>query len=173
MFGHYSAADLPMTVPLTRSRSIRHHETMADTRMFVDNMVASPQNGVTDFVIRRRSDPDQTTSPVIGKIGVYSASKPEIGFLIQRQYWRQGLVSEALTHILPYLFLKRGFNELTADIDPRNEACQGSLERFGFVVTGRRQRTYEIAGESVDSTDLRLTKEEHLVWAEKRQRRPR
>lgn len=156
-----------MTNLLTRGRSTPPHKTLAETRTWVDSMVTSSQNGVTDFVVCRRSEPSPPTSPVIGKIGVYSASKPEIGFLVQRRYWRQGHISEALTHILPYLFFKRGFSELVADIDPRNEGSQKVLEKFGFIVVGRREKTFEVEGEWVDSLDLRLTKEEHLAWAKK------
>lgn len=156
-------------VPLTRGRSSPPHKILKETRTWVDNMVTSSQNGVTEFVICRRSEPSQPISPVIGKIGVYSASRPGIGVLIQRQYWRQGLISEALTHILPYLFFKRNYSELMADIDPRNEASQRLLKKFGFIVIGRREKTIKIAGEWVDSLDLRLTKEEHLAWAKKQQ----
>ena len=38
-------------------------------------------------------------------------------------------------------------DEITADVDPRNERSLRVLEKFGFVVTKFEERTLEIAGE--------------------------
>ena len=115
-------------------------------------MIANPQNGVTDFIICLKED----LKPV-GKIGVWSGD--EIGFLLSRSQWGKGLAKEALDAILPYLFETRQMKAVTADIDPRNEASKGILQRFGFVVEKFEEKTLEINGEWMDSLYLRLSRE--------------
>ncbi len=71
--------------------------------------------------------------------------------MLSRTYHRRGLASEALAAVLEYLFEERGVEGITTDVDPRNEASGGVLEKHGFAVTGRGERTWEIGGVWVDS----------------------
>lgn len=54
-------------------------------------------------------------------------------------------MAEALTALLgpDGAFWKRGVEGVVADVDPRNEGSIGILRRFGFVETGREERTFE------------------------------
>ena len=127
------------------------HTTMADTEKLVRSMISNPRNGGLDFIIL-----DKATSGPIGKIGMWQGN--EIGFMIAREYWRQGLVSEALKAVLPVFLEKEEVDSIAADVDPRNEASIGLLKKFGFTETGRRERTYEIGGVWMDSVDWELSK---------------
>ncbi|WP_425046445.1 GNAT family N-acetyltransferase [Primorskyibacter sp. S87] len=67
----------------------------------------------------------------VGKAGVWD--KPEVGFILNRAHWGQGLVREALEAILPSAFA--AFPEcaaLTAQADPRNQRSCRLLENLGF-----------------------------------------
>jgi [ribosomal protein S5]-alanine N-acetyltransferase len=170
---------------LENSRSTLPHKSVKETKVWVSKMVDSREmNGLTDFVILLRDDtPDSTstsrltttstainpvktrepdTGPVIGKIGIYTplgtSKSGEIGFLLNRSYHRRGLVSEALSAVLGYLFEQKGVQTITTDVDPRNGASIGILEKHGFVLTGTAPRTLEIGGEWVDSEYRALTK---------------
>ena len=125
-------------------------------------MIASPVNGVTDFIICLKP----SLVPV-GKIGVWQGH--EIGFNLGRAHWRRGYASEALRAMLPYLFQERALHEIMADVDPRNVASLGVLEKFGFEVYARKERTFCVDGVWVDSTYLRITKERYdaALMAEK------
>jgi len=116
-------------------------------------MIDSPQNGRTDFIICLEIPDGQ----VVGKIGVWTAD--EIGFILHRDYWRRGLMNEALERILRYLFFERGFESLSTDVDPRNEGSIALLSKFGFVKVKRVDRSFEVGGVWVDSLILRLEKE--------------
>ena len=133
------------------------HTTMAETQNWVESMLSNPRNGVLDFIIVEKA-----TSTPIGKIGIWSGM--EIGFMVARTHWRRGLVSEALEAVLPILFAHPGIETIFADVDPRNEASIGILKKFGFLETGRRERTFEIGGVWMDSVDFALTKE---AWKRK------
>lgn len=114
-------------------------------------------NGTTDFVICLRSN----LLP-IGKIGIWSDT--EIGFLLSRENWRKGIMSEALQTLLPYYFNEIGYARITADVDPRNTASLQLLAKFGFVVTGSQEKTMLLGTEWVDSVYLELTKEKWLEY---------
>ena len=47
---------------------------------------------------------------------------------------------------------------VVADVDPRNESCIGILTKFGFVETGRRERTLETHLGWCDSVYFELRK---------------
>lgn len=118
-------------------------------------MIASPQNGTTDFIITL---PGTSTHPskAVGKIGVWQDL--EIGFLLSRNYWGKGLAREALSTVLDYLFRERDMQEITADVDPRNERSIKVLEGVGFAKTGFEEKTFEIGGVWVDSLYFGLRK---------------
>lgn len=123
---------------------------------WVEKMIQSPQNGVTDFIICVKPH-----FVPIGKIGVWQDQ--EVGFLLARSHWGQGLAAEALRAVIPYFFKERGMSEITADTDPRNVASIGLLKKVGFEVFDFKEKTYEIGGVWVDSVYLRLTREEWLA----------
>lgn len=103
----------------------------------------------TYFVIER-------DGRAIGTAG--GASSSEIGFILHRAYWRQGIVSEALSVIIPHLWQVLDVPELTADVDPRNDASVGLLKSLGFKVTGTEKNTYFINGEWSDSVYFALAR---------------
>ncbi|KAK6365522.1 hypothetical protein LTS17_011241 [Exophiala oligosperma] len=130
------------------------HTSKEETSKWLSKMILSPQNGVTDFVIALSND-----GPAIGKIGIWQDS--EIGFLLSRQYWGNGLAREAMIGVLDYLFTSRNLVEITADVDPRNRRSLSLLERMGFVDVGFEEKTWEVGGEWVDSVYYSLSKK---VW---------
>lgn len=113
-------------------------------------------NGITDFVLCLKPD----LKPV-GKAGIWHDN--EIGFLLARSCWGQGLAQEALSTIIPYFFSQKAIEVIVADVDPRNKASLGLLRKQGFEVYGEEQNTLCIGGQWVDSTYLKLTKEK---WRE-------
>ena len=137
---------------LSDARAMRYwsgppHESLDQTREWLAGMIAAPADESDDFVVVR-------DGRVIGKAGCWRL--PEIGFILHPDFWGQGLAREALVGVIKHLFLAHRMDAITADVDPRNTASLGLLERLGFVETGRAEATYEIAGELVDSIYLAL-----------------
>ncbi len=91
-------------------------------------------------------------SRAIGTIGVHSGD--ELGFILGQEYWRQGLMSEALTTYIPWAFQAFNLPKMTAEADPRNTGSLNILTKFGFVETGRAERTLQIGETWVDSVYL-------------------
>ncbi|KAF6230726.1 hypothetical protein HO173_011078 [Letharia columbiana] len=141
------------------------HTSLLQTTTYLHGMLASPANGSLDFVLVLVSpssptdpDSDPPRGKVIGKAGIWSLSNSEIGFLLHRDVWGEGYMAEALTALLGPngVFWKRGVEGVVADVDPRNEGSMGILRRFGFVETGREDRTFETHLGWCDSVYLEL-----------------
>lgn len=90
----------------------------------------------------------------IGAAGVHTAC--ELGFILGKDHWRQGYMTEALNALIPWLFETCEFPCLTADVDPRNTASIATLKAVGFVETGRAARTFCVDGEWSDSIYFEL-----------------
>ncbi len=118
------------------------HETLDQTRTFVEGTIAADPAKSCDFVIEMEGLP-------IGKAGMWQS--PEIGFFVFPGLQRLGIARESLSAIIPHLFASYDMDALTADVDPRNDASIGLLRSLGFEETHRAERTMQIRGEWCDS----------------------
>lgn len=125
----------------TRWWSTPPHETLDQTRVWLDSMIANGPNH-PDFVVER-------DGLVIGKAGFWKL--PEVGYILHPDHWGQGLAREAVAAAIDHVFATRGLDGLTADVDPDNAASIRLLERLGFVRTGFAERTWNVGGEWKDS----------------------
>lgn len=121
-------------------------------------MIESPENGVSDFIIVLSTPSDFPV--VIGKVGMWSLKRNEIGFMLNRSYWGKGYMAEALSALIEYLWSGKGgdVRKITADVDPRNNACISLLKKFGFRETGYEKKTLETHLGWCDSLYLTLYK---------------
>ena len=73
---------------------------------------------------------------VIGTCGLHSFDEhlcqAEMGCMLARRHWGQGLMGEALTAVMEYAG-ELGIHTLLADIEPGNLPSQRLLRRLGFV----------------------------------------
>ena len=123
------------------------HDSPACTQEHLDRLIASTAEHLTYFVIEK-------DGRAIGTAGMHKAD--EVGFLLHPDFWRQGIVSEAMNAIIPYLFEVTDHTQLTADADPRNDASVGILQSLGFEETHRAEKTFCINGEWSDSVYFAL-----------------
>lgn len=82
---------------------------------------------------------------------VARSARAEIGYILGREHWRQGYISEALPALVTHAFGVLDLNRLEADIDPRNTASQRVLERLGFRREGLLRERWIVRGEKSDS----------------------
>lgn len=117
------------------------HETVQQTRDWLDSMMAHQDSGL-DFLIERDGQ-------VIGKAGFWKA--PDVGYILHPDHWGQGIAREAATAVISRLFAVTDHDQATADVDPENQASIRLLERLGFRKTGFAERTWNVGGEWKDS----------------------
>jgi RimJ/RimL family protein N-acetyltransferase len=123
------------------------HQDLDETRAWLANMIAAPNDRSDDFIVEHRGR-------VIGKAGCWRL--PEIGFILRRDHWGQGLGREAVGAVVERAFAVHDIPALEADVDPRNEASLRLLQRLGFEETHRAERTWKVADEWCDSIYLAL-----------------
>jgi ribosomal-protein-alanine N-acetyltransferase len=90
---------------------------------------------------------------VIGKAGLWD--NREVGFILAPDMWGKGLAREAVEAVIARA-RSRGLTRIAADVDPRNAASIGLLNRLGFVQTGEAKATAKVGDEWVDSLYFEL-----------------
>ncbi|KAI4086912.1 MAG: hypothetical protein LQ344_007177 [Seirophora lacunosa] len=133
------------------------HELFSNehTAEYLRGMVNCKHNGKCDFVIEHT--PPSAATKVIGEIGLWDGH--EIGFMLNPAFWAKGIMKEAMHRFLLEIWRNEDMHalqDIIADVDPRNSACIGLLQRFGFKETGYREKTLKTHLGWCDSLDFEL-----------------
>jgi len=103
---------------------------------------------------------------LIGSCGYYGFHtwhmRASIGYELARPFWRQGIMTEALSAIIDLGFKEVGLNRIDAVVMPENDASIKLLEKLGFCNEGLL-REYENWG-SKGFTDLCMLSILRRVW---------
>lgn len=98
---------------------------------------------------------DRSTDRLIGTATIFNLhreqGRAEIGYTLRRDRWGRGLAREAVSRVLAYGFDDLKLRRFEADIDPRNTASLGLIERFGFTREGYMRDRWLVNGEACDS----------------------
>lgn len=83
---------------------------------------------------------------VIGSCGFHlfdgGFHRAETGYELRRAYWRQGIMTEAMTAILGFGFQEMGLHRIEAVVDDENERSKGLLRKLGFAYEGTLRQRY-------------------------------
>ena len=125
--------------------------TAADAQAWFDRMAALQAAGSTaQYVIEHRG-----LARVIGSCLLFrhepASGRAEIGYVLGRAHWGQGLMLEAMRGFVDHAFDTLGLRRLEADVNPLNEASVRLLERLGFVREGLLRQRWVTKGEISDS----------------------
>lgn len=77
--------------------------------------------------------------------------RAEIGYALNRQFWKQGFVNEALNALFKFAFEELNLHRIEADVDPENTASIRVLERLGFEKEGFLRERWHVGGKTFDS----------------------
>lgn len=81
----------------------------------------------------------------IGSIAVVEqderAQKAHIGYCIGKNWWHQGVMSEALKAVMAFLFLEVGFQRLDSRHDPKNPHSGAVMRHCGMEYEGTFRRS--------------------------------
>ncbi|PYZ98949.1 GNAT family N-acetyltransferase [Alteribacter lacisalsi] len=95
------------------------------------------------------------TGDCIGTIGLsdirFSCKRAEVGFELHPDYWRRGIISEALLQVLRYGFMELGLFRIGAVTYPDNTASNSLLKKIGFQYEGILRGYLYQRGESHDA----------------------
>ena len=88
---------------------------------------------------------DRESGEPLGRVGllrqhVNGVDEFEIGYMVHRPFWRQGLATEAALAVREYAFAERKLARVISLIRPDNVPSLGVARKLGMEVTGRAQQ---------------------------------
>ena len=83
------------------------------------------------------------------------------GFWLDPEVWGQGLMTEAVRLVLPFVFNTLGLHRVHAAFLPNNAASRRVLEKSGFREEGYAENYLQIDGRWADHVMFGLTREYH------------
>lgn len=96
----------------------------------------------------------KSNTAVIGTCGFHALSKrhhrAEVGYELHPDYWRQGIMSEAVRAILRFGFRQMGLHRIEANVDPNNAISANLLRKLGFKEEGYLRERFNDNGRFVD-----------------------
>lgn len=119
------------------------HRTVEETQAFFQQLRRwYEQHENVEWGITRKGN-----DTLIGTCGFYSFDerfrRAQTGYELHPAYWRQGIMSEALTAIVTFAFTTMGLHRIEATVDEGNNRSTGILQKLGFVHEGTsRQRLF-------------------------------
>lgn len=78
------------------------------------------------------------------------SQRAELGYVLGRRHWGQGLMREALAATCAHLFDNGAVRRFEAEVNPQNEASRSLLLSLGFVHEGRQRQRWVSRGVAYD-----------------------
>jgi [ribosomal protein S5]-alanine N-acetyltransferase len=107
------------------------------------------QRELIRWVITLRGD-----DRLIGSCGLFAFDegfhRAETGYELNRAYWGQGLMAEAMSAVLTYAFNEMGLHRVEANIDIENKRSKGLLLKLGFTYEGNLRERYVLGDQLLD-----------------------
>ena len=86
----------------------------------------------------------------------------ETGYELNRAYWRQGIIAEALPAMLTYGFSELGLHRIEANVGADNLPSQNVLRKLGFAHEGILRQRYIFHGQCEDQHCFGMLRDEWL-----------
>ncbi|RZK20636.1 MAG: N-acetyltransferase [Pedobacter sp.] len=113
------------------------------------------------WVIALKENPNH----MIGSIGYWRTDfanhRAEIGYMLHPDYWRKGIISEALTKTIAFGFKDMNLHTIKANINVENDASRQMLIKHGFVKEAHFKEDYYFRGQFLDSEIYGLLNPNH------------
>ncbi len=113
------------------------HQSVAETRAYLEPAAAGEWRS---WAITRAGE-----DIALGWVNAHQkrANVSEIGYILNRSAWGQGIAREAVSIVIDQLLIIEGQRRVFADADPENAASIGLLTSLGFVQEGHLRAEWE------------------------------
>jgi RimJ/RimL family protein N-acetyltransferase len=112
------------------------HTSPEGTRALLEQWAEKYADGTYfNWAIEYRRSRQAIGSIAVGKLNEEIGSA-ELGYCIGREYWGQGIMPEALTAVMHFLFEDAGFNRISACHDVNNPRSGRVMEKAGMRYEG-------------------------------------
>jgi ribosomal-protein-alanine N-acetyltransferase len=134
--------------------------SLADGQAWLQRIQTRQAAGDTlQFVLALRE-----TGQVVGSCLLFrfepGSARAELGYVLGRAHWRQGLMREGLQALISAAFGPLGLRRLEADVHPDNAASLGLLASLGFQREGLLRQRWTAKGQTSDSVMLGLLRDD-------------
>lgn len=138
-----------------------HHRSIEESKKILTSFLETKQ----DYAII-----DKETNHVIGSFGIMSryyepaflnTKQREIGYVLKKEYWGKGLMSEAITRMLDYLFHELAIDIVWCSHFLFNDRSQRVIEKAGFQFYKKGVYHAYLLQETYEDKQYILTKEQY------------
>ena len=132
-----------------------HPYTIADAKRFIEYSLKD--NPIHFFAI-------EVNSEAVGGIGIHPQTdvhkkNAELGYWLAEEFWGKGIVSGAVKEMVEFAFNTYDIDRVFARPFGSNIASQKVLEKSGFILEGRFEKTIFKNGEYLDELVYAIRKE--------------
>ncbi|MGB7340156.1 MAG: GNAT family N-acetyltransferase [Phototrophicaceae bacterium] len=121
------------------------YDSKEQARQHLDELLASYNHGLMWWAIEHKAD-----QKMIGRCELSHIDRDdhhaEIGYALHQNYWRKGIMIEALQQIMTYAFNTMNLNRLHAKTLITNTASQKLLIKAGFQQEGHLRQHSQVKG---------------------------
>ncbi len=140
------------------------HETIEETKEIISKMVSE---FFTDDNIGIFAIVDKSSLKMIGTLGLHRLSKRtgsvELGYVLNPDYWGRGLMVEAVTTVIPWIFNDLNLYRLECCHHDYNHQSKRVIEKLGFTFEGiARKKAVLIDGTRCDLYTYSILKDEYI-----------
>jgi ribosomal-protein-alanine N-acetyltransferase len=109
------------------------HRSIEDSKAMLQQIMDGTKNNETiAWAITFNNTPE-----MIGTISYHRIEKEnnraEIGYMLDPQHWRKGIMNEAIKPVLDYGFNVMKLHSIEGNVNPDNISSSNLLKKFGFV----------------------------------------
>ncbi|OFY85105.1 MAG: GNAT family N-acetyltransferase [Bacteroidetes bacterium RIFCSPLOWO2_12_FULL_35_15] len=120
--------------------------TIEDARIFIESFN-------TEFPVKVMAI--EVNNEAVGSIGIFpqediACKNAELGYLLSEEYWGKGIMPEAIIQMVEYGFKTFDITRIFARPFGPNIASQRVLEKAGFTLEARFEKTFFKNGEYLD-----------------------
>ncbi len=136
------------------------HRDLDDTRDFIELAIRDHKgkDTLTWGIILKE------TGQLIGTIGLSGLSfrhhSAELGYVIGRNHWRSGYVTEASKAVCTFGFRELNLNRIMARCHPENTGSERVMQKIGMTYEGTMRQVYFAAGLFEDRKVYSILREE-------------
>ena len=113
------------------------HADLDVTQTILERWVAAYQDGGTFiWAITLKSQPDQVIGDISALDYVPGTNSMTIGYVLGRDYWGKGYMTQALIAVSRFLLQEADLNRLSATHDPANPGSGRVMQKAGFHFEG-------------------------------------
>lgn len=135
---------------VTKFLSWQPYDNIEDLQLYISEQVSNYADNIYNWVIEYQNQ-------VIGSISAMTIDEKnescEIGYCLGFEFWNKGIMTEAMSAVIQYLFLEVGFHRIAAKHDVENPAS-GKVMMNGNMTYEGRLREYYLRHDGIYSDSL-------------------